>query len=208
MSFFISSMPLDGLMSRPPVSKQIPLPTSVTCARLRGPRRDRSAAAPAGWRGRRHGSSESFGEQLVADGDCMRAPCRAAIARGRLDLGRAQVVGRRVDQVAGESHGLDGVLPKLRSAPSGRRRVTARGWSCSCSARSDTSRGPGDRRERRVVRVAGQPITAARKRLRQLPDQELGRPRRLTRKPSPKPKSAPATRPSGPGATSAAWRCP
>ena len=30
MSFFISSMPLAGLMSRPPVSKQTPLPTSVT----------------------------------------------------------------------------------------------------------------------------------------------------------------------------------
>ena len=30
MSFFISSMPEDGLMSRPPVSKVTPLPTSVT----------------------------------------------------------------------------------------------------------------------------------------------------------------------------------
>ena len=30
MSFFISSMPLDGLMSRPPVSKQMPLPITVT----------------------------------------------------------------------------------------------------------------------------------------------------------------------------------
>ncbi len=30
MSFFISSMEEAGLMSRPPVSKQTPLPTSVT----------------------------------------------------------------------------------------------------------------------------------------------------------------------------------
>ena len=30
MSFFISSMPDAGLMSRPPVSKVTPLPTSVT----------------------------------------------------------------------------------------------------------------------------------------------------------------------------------
>ena len=30
MSFFILSMPVSGLMSRPPVSKQTPLPTSVT----------------------------------------------------------------------------------------------------------------------------------------------------------------------------------
>ena len=37
MSFFMISMPLAGLMSRPPVSKQMPLPTSVT----------RGAPAPA-----------------------------------------------------------------------------------------------------------------------------------------------------------------
>ena len=30
MSFFINSMPLDGFRSSPPVSKQTPLPTSVT----------------------------------------------------------------------------------------------------------------------------------------------------------------------------------
>jgi hypothetical protein len=30
MSFFIISMPLDGLMSSPPESKHTPLPTSVT----------------------------------------------------------------------------------------------------------------------------------------------------------------------------------
>ena len=30
MSFFMMSMALAGLMSRPPVSKQMPLPTSVT----------------------------------------------------------------------------------------------------------------------------------------------------------------------------------
>ena len=34
MSFFMLSMPLDGLMSSPPVSKQTPLPTSVTFGSL------------------------------------------------------------------------------------------------------------------------------------------------------------------------------
>jgi hypothetical protein len=50
MSFFIRSMALDGLMSRPPVSKQTPLPTSVTFGASAGPklkstRRGSSAAA-------------------------------------------------------------------------------------------------------------------------------------------------------------------
>ena len=38
ISFFISSMPAAGLMSRPPVSKHTPLPTSVTLASVTGPR--------------------------------------------------------------------------------------------------------------------------------------------------------------------------
>ncbi len=39
MSFFIRSMPDDGLMSRPPVSKQMPLPISVTIGRVLAPAR-------------------------------------------------------------------------------------------------------------------------------------------------------------------------
>ena len=39
MSFFMSIMPLEGLMSRPPVSKQTPLPTSVTSGAPRLPQR-------------------------------------------------------------------------------------------------------------------------------------------------------------------------
>ena len=54
MSFFISSMPLDGLRSSPPVSKHTPLPTRVR----RGPllpqlrsisRGGREAARPTAW---------------------------------------------------------------------------------------------------------------------------------------------------------------
>ncbi len=37
MSFFISSMPEAGLMSRPPLSKVTPLPTSVTFGALSRP---------------------------------------------------------------------------------------------------------------------------------------------------------------------------
>ena len=55
MSFFISTMPLDGLMSRPPLSKATPLPTSVTFGASSRPqrkstRRGGSAAAlPTAW---------------------------------------------------------------------------------------------------------------------------------------------------------------
>jgi hypothetical protein len=39
MSFFISAMALPGLMSRPPVSKQMPLPTMVTFGARSEPQR-------------------------------------------------------------------------------------------------------------------------------------------------------------------------
>ena len=55
MSFFIISMPLDGLMSSPPVSKHTPLPTSVTLGAAGSPQRRsirrgaRSLARPTAW---------------------------------------------------------------------------------------------------------------------------------------------------------------
>ena len=55
MSFFISAMALAGLMSRPPVSKQMPLPTIVTLGACSAPQRRsmrrgaRSLARPTAW---------------------------------------------------------------------------------------------------------------------------------------------------------------
>ncbi len=55
MSFFISAMLLPGLMSRPPVSKQMPLPTMVTLGACSDPQRRsisrgaRSLARPTAW---------------------------------------------------------------------------------------------------------------------------------------------------------------
>ena len=55
MSFFISSMPDDGLMSRPPLSKQTPLPTMVTFGCVGLPQRRsisrgaRGLARPTAW---------------------------------------------------------------------------------------------------------------------------------------------------------------
>ena len=67
MSFFISSMPLDGLMSRPPVSKQMPLPTRVTAGAPARPqvrsisRGARGLARPTAWI-----SGKFLCEQIVA----------------------------------------------------------------------------------------------------------------------------------------------
>ncbi len=55
MSFFIRTIALDGLISRPPVSKQIPLPTIVTLGARSEPQRRsirrgaRSLARPTAW---------------------------------------------------------------------------------------------------------------------------------------------------------------
>ncbi len=104
MSFFISSMALDGLMSSPPVSKVMPLPTSVTVRapsrpQVRSIRRGaRELARPTAWI-----IGKVLGEQIVADDDFdARAVPRGKIAGGRLDLCRAEVGGRRVDEVAAE----------------------------------------------------------------------------------------------------------
>ena len=108
MSFFMSSMPLAGLMSSPPVSKHTPLPTSVTLgslalapAQLDQPRRALRVGGAADGVDQR----KVLLEQVVADD---RAEFRAVLlgerARGRFELGRAHVVGRRVDQVARQRH--------------------------------------------------------------------------------------------------------
>ncbi len=108
MSFFMLSMPLSGLMSSPPVSKQTPLPTSVTLGwpgspQVRSIRRGgRAAARPTAWI-----SGKLLLEQIVADDGVHLAPWRGRErARGVFELGRAHVVGRRVDEVAGKADAL------------------------------------------------------------------------------------------------------
>ena len=91
MSFFISAMALPGLMSRPPVSKQMPLPTMVTFGARSEPQRRsisrgaRSLALPTAWiMGK---LSDSRPEPSVT---LMVALCSAAdLARGALELGRS-----------------------------------------------------------------------------------------------------------------------
>ena len=104
MSFFISAMALDGLMSRPPVSKQMPLPTIVTLGACSDPQR-RSIRRGAAVAGAAHGVDhrEIVGEQARAFRDLdARAEGVGKLARGALELGGTEIVGRRVDEIAAE----------------------------------------------------------------------------------------------------------
>ena len=109
MSFFISSMPLAGLMSRPPVSKVMPLPTSVT---VRAPSRPQVRSMRRGARGLARPTAWIIGKFLASrSSPTMTLDVRAVpgreVAGGGLDLGRAEVGGRRVDEVAAEPHRVD-----------------------------------------------------------------------------------------------------
>ena len=104
MSFFISSMPLAGLMSSPPVSKTTPLPTSVTFGASARPqtkstsRGASKAAAPDGMNQR-----QVLAEQFVAPNRLDAGVERLRqFRRLALERGGAEDVGRRVDEVAPE----------------------------------------------------------------------------------------------------------
>src|SRR5262249_41297526 len=91
MSFFMLSMPLSGLMSRPPESKHTPLPTSVTLGSLDAPQ-VRSTRRGGGRRGRGGGGGGRGGGGLRgrrgASGAGAAAP-RPAAAGGRGGRGGA-----------------------------------------------------------------------------------------------------------------------
>ena len=98
MSFFISSMPADGLMSRPPVSKQTPLPTSVTFGAPGSPQvksisrgaRAGAAAAPTAWI-----SGKSSAQRVAHDHREARAVALGEVLRRLGEFGRARGRWRR-----------------------------------------------------------------------------------------------------------------
>ncbi len=101
MSFFISAMPADGLMSRPPVSKQTPLPINVTFGCVGSPQ-TKSTSRGRARGGLPHGvDGRESALQFVAH-DFLRG--RTVLARdpdrlGGKPLGR-HVGRRRVDEIA------------------------------------------------------------------------------------------------------------
>ena len=121
MSFFISSMPAAGLMSRPPESKQTPLPTSVTFGwaaspQLKSTRRGASSAArPTAWISGSLASSRCF----AAGDDRACAELRGDAQRRRLQRGGAKIVGGRVDEIAAERDGFGDALHAGDITPAG-----------------------------------------------------------------------------------------
>ena len=132
----------------------------------------------------------------------LRAVPRGEIAGGRLELGRAEVGGRRVDQVAAEPDRLDGVrAPDRGRRRAGRRRLTARGVPLRLVARvAIGAEAPGDGGERRIAQrrwPAGSCRSAAIARAGRSSSSDG--PDGSPAAPSPKPKRTPAMRPSASG---------
>ena len=101
MSFFISPIEAGGLMSSPPVSKQTPLPTSVTFGASARPqvrsssRGGSDAAAPTASIIGRFAARSAAAPRVTR----ATAPCRAGERHeGRLERLGPHVAGRRVDQ--------------------------------------------------------------------------------------------------------------
>ena len=142
-----------GLMSSPPVSKQTPLPISVTFGWAGSPQlMSIEARRPVGGAADRMDERKVLRQEIVADDRAeARAMPRRQRAGGALELGRAHVVGRRVDQVAGEPDRL-GDAGEVGAVDAGRQFEPDRPCPRPCdSARSDRCRArrrapPGARR--------------------------------------------------------------
>ena len=122
MSFFISRIPLAGLMSSPPLSKHTPLPMMAMRGSLSRPqsssiRRGRALARRAA---PDRGDHREAAVELVAVGDLdLGAGFVAERADRGLELGRAEVGGGGVDEVADQRGRL---APRRRCGRSPRRR--------------------------------------------------------------------------------------
>ena len=176
MSFFISSMPHAGLMSRPPVSKQTPLPTSVTDGASASPQarsmrrgaRDDEAAAPTAWMsGKLSASSPS---PTISE---KTAPCAAGeIAGGVGQLRRAKVVGGRVDEVAGQKDAV-GDAADFGGVDTGRQDQAARRLAAiAITAEAIGAERPGEACQRRIGEAVAETVGAGRQVRRQLAGQQ------------------------------------
>ncbi len=126
MSFFISSIPEAGLMSRPPVSKVTPLPTSVT---LGASSRPHEKSTSRGGFGRR--AADRVDERQVGADQIVAAHDRDAGVKilGEPDASCSSALGpstlaRRIDEIAPVSDRLRDALNEA-SRPSG---ATRRGF--------------------------------------------------------------------------------
>ena len=170
MSFFIRYMPLDGLMSRPPVSKQTPLPTSVTFGASSGPQRKIDEP----WRLRRGTADrmderEILLEQIVAERDRrFGAELRGERHGGRFERVGVHVIGRRVDEIAPERHGRGERLDPRQVDIAGRHELRLSVLFLLVAVEAISGERPAEQCERRVMRRVGEAVDARRQHARQL----------------------------------------
>ncbi len=164
MSFFISTMPLDGLMSRPPLSKATPLPTSVTFGASSRPQRMSTRRGGFG-RGFADGVDErqiAFEEIVAARRFERRAEFLGELSRLAFERRRAEIVGGRVDEVAAERDGAGDRLEPRRVDPVGRDQPRPLGRVGAVAVEAVEAEQERQRRQLRLVRRVGEAIGARR----------------------------------------------
>ena len=188
MSFFISSMPLDGLDVEPAGVEADALADQRDLRRVGiAPGAGRSGAAraadarPTAWI-----SGKFSRQQIVADDRAdLRAVCAAASARAAcFELGRPHVVGRRVDEIAREksppSTMRDELVADRRLAAASSRAAFV---GLAVAGEAVGAEREGERRQPRVVRRVGEPVGAGRQQSRQTARPKRVAGRRIRRRP-------------------------
>ena len=176
MSFFMISMALSGLRSSPPVSKHTPLPTSVTLGSPALPQRSSisrgarlaSAARPTAWISGKFCLSRSSPTIERNFAPC----CLASALRGGFELGRAHVVGRRVDEVARQRHALGDARKLVAIDAVGQHQLHRLVLRLAVAREAIGAEREGQRRKPRIVRRVGEAIDAGRQNARQQARQE------------------------------------
>ena len=198
MSFFISCMPLDGLMSRPPESNATPLPTSVTLGASARPqtkstRRGASALArPTAWiSGRLRSSSASPRVTSRLGAEFFGEARRLALQRSR-----PEVVGGRVDEVAAERDRRGDALEARGVDALGRDRGAAGRALGMVALEAVEPEQERQRRELGLVRRVGEAVVALREARSPAPGADRIAPLRVL---SAKPNRTPARPPCGVG---------
>ena len=216
MSFFMISMPLDGLMSRPPVSKQMPLPTSVTVGAPARPQLmsiSRGGAVAGAADGVDH--REVLGEQVVADdaGDGWRRGARRAGARRPpAPAGPRSLAGVLIEVAAQPDAVDDGASARARrrlAAASGGSRAAVAAVAGLVAAEAIGAEAPGDGGKLGVIDVAGQTVEARRQHGRQRAERPApAGPCGSAARASPSRSTTPASRRRRRAAAGACERCP
>ena len=171
MSFFISAMALPGLMSRPPVSKQMPLPTMVTFGACSEPQRRsirrgaRSLALPTAWIMGKLSDEQARSFRHLDGGAVLGSRCSRA---ARFELGRPEIVRRSIDQIAAEKERFGKRLNAAAIDAVGQHEPLRLCVVLRFVAAEAVGAGePSERRQLGVWKRRGEAIIAGRKRPRQ-----------------------------------------